>query len=456
MNEQFICININGILGSKTIREILIYMSPSNTATKSNRPAQCGWIAATALAISAFGNETFRHRDAWKAGFNSQDDTIYDKPRGCVITSREMQNRLIYLELKSKGNATRYALSGQLLNRHLRSSTLNSLVDQAEEIAKNLDNGKYNLSFEPYSIRDSRYIDVVIEDTSGDRSYKTLYRLPETVWLDVFMTAEEFDQRYRESQSAILNETLQAECISQGGWALHELTPELAQANRFDVVLISHPDGPHHKTHLIGLSGETLFSDESDLVVDRDRIENWKLEIGDSANSYQFELPPITVPQGYCLLHAKYSRNQECSREETEVRVFPSQELQTRLSQVGGNSMLPTIENGEFVVLSNCESNKVKRFDIVIFNSPEMDSYIKRVIGLPGERLAVKCGELFINDNPVEQPFHNSLCFDFDEELVPADHFFVLGDNRAHSRDSRDFGFVPFGEDISVLLEVIR
>jgi signal peptidase I len=87
-----------------------------------------------------------------------------------------------------------------------------------------------------------------------------------------------------------------------------------------------------------------------------------------------------------------------------------------------------------------------KRGDIVIFRFPEDPrvDYIKRVIGLPGEKVAVHGGEVFVDGTPLSEKFTaEPPYYDMEEETVPEGMYFVLGDNRNSSRDSHIWGFVP-------------
>ncbi|GAB6037184.1 signal peptidase I [Fundidesulfovibrio butyratiphilus] len=93
-----------------------------------------------------------------------------------------------------------------------------------------------------------------------------------------------------------------------------------------------------------------------------------------------------------------------------------------------------------------------KRGDIVVFEfppDPSSDMLIKRVIGLPGERLEMRAGKMFVAGRPLDEPYvtrdpsvGDSIC-DFGPVTVPRDQYFVMGDNRDHSYDSRYWGFVP-------------
>ena len=122
---------------------------------------------------------------------------------------------------------------------------------------------------------------------------------------------------------------------------------------------------------------------------------------------------------------------------------------------VSGASMYPTLHNGDRMVLSKVED--VHRFDVVILKAPDEDvEYIKRVIGMPGDTVEMKNGVLYINGKKVDQPFINTEALakqtvfidDFTlesltgEAKVPEGKYFVLGDNRGVSKDSRMIGFI--------------
>jgi signal peptidase I len=98
-----------------------------------------------------------------------------------------------------------------------------------------------------------------------------------------------------------------------------------------------------------------------------------------------------------------------------------------------------------------------KRGDVIVFIYPQnpQKDFIKRLVGLPGDRLEIKNGTIYVNEQPlVDSGFSQRYYYnrgDFAEEgkkiAVPADNYFVLGDNSASSQDSRYWGFVP-GKDI--------
>ena len=122
---------------------------------------------------------------------------------------------------------------------------------------------------------------------------------------------------------------------------------------------------------------------------------------------------------------------------------------------VSGASMYPTLHNGDRMVLSKV--GDVHRFDVVILKAPDENvEYIKRVIGMPGDTVEMKSGILYINGKKVDQPFINTEALakqtvfidDFTlesltgESKVPEGKYFVLGDNRGVSKDSRMIGFI--------------
>mgnify|MGYP001258075091 CR=1 FL=1 len=117
-------------------------------------------------------------------------------------------------------------------------------------------------------------------------------------------------------------------------------------------------------------------------------------------------------------------------------------------SIVKGESMLPTLEDGERVIFNKFIYlvAEPERGDIVIISRPE-SNYVKRIIGLPNETIEMKDGMFYVNG--VEQPStfvdeqQTKLTGDFGPIIVPENSYFVMGDNRANSKDSRnDLGFI--------------
>ena len=111
--------------------------------------------------------------------------------------------------------------------------------------------------------------------------------------------------------------------------------------------------------------------------------------------------------------------------------------------RVNGTSMDPTLKNGEIMILNKIKYNKndIKRFDIVVIDEGDK-AIIKRVIGLPGETVEYKDNKLYINGKETEDPYPSTETDDFSitdigHTKVPGDCYFVMGDNRANSLDSR-------------------
>ncbi|QHS22228.1 signal peptidase I [Virgibacillus sp. MSP4-1] len=129
---------------------------------------------------------------------------------------------------------------------------------------------------------------------------------------------------------------------------------------------------------------------------------------------------------------------------------------------VDGPSMLPTLENGDHLIVNklNYQIGKPERFDIVVFHATQKRDYIKRVIGLPGEHIAYRNETLYVDGTPVEEPFiqerveglqegsHYTHDFTLEDlpgeyEKIPEGYVLVLGDNRMNSTDSRMIGLIP-------------
>ncbi len=116
--------------------------------------------------------------------------------------------------------------------------------------------------------------------------------------------------------------------------------------------------------------------------------------------------------------------------------------------RVNGPSMKETLQNQDIMLLDKISYrfHDIKRFDIVVIHLDEED-IIKRVVGLPGEKIEYRDEKLYINGKYVKEDFYHEETDDFDlsefgSKKIPKDSYFVLGDNRVESLDSRTLGFI--------------
>lgn len=161
---------------------------------------------------------------------------------------------------------------------------------------------------------------------------------------------------------------------------------------------------------------------------------------------------------------------------ETAVFVFFVMTFNVQAFQIPTGSMIPKLLVGDFLLvnkmayarpLSPLEGfllphKQINRKDIVVFKWPKdlTKDFVKRVIGLEGDKVEIRAKQLYINDEAVDEPYkvHNrSQTYSRDDSyhydlaimdnygpiIVPTGHLFVMGDNRDDSADSRDWGFVP-------------
>jgi signal peptidase I len=119
--------------------------------------------------------------------------------------------------------------------------------------------------------------------------------------------------------------------------------------------------------------------------------------------------------------------------------------------EVVGNSMHPTYKNGEYLMANKVtyQIKEPQRGDVIIFKYSDTQDFIKRIVGLPGDTVMLKDGQLYINGILLNESDYLSTTVytnggDFlkegESKVIPEGHYFVCGDNRPHSSDSRTFG----------------
>ncbi|MEI2583979.1 signal peptidase I [Scytonema sp. PRP1] len=125
----------------------------------------------------------------------------------------------------------------------------------------------------------------------------------------------------------------------------------------------------------------------------------------------------------------------------------------TEARYVPSGSMEPTIQPGDHLIIDKIsyDFTSPQRGDIVVFNPTKTlqednfhDAFIKRVIGLPGDKVEVKNGQVYINGLPIKENYIEAKPdYNWGPVIVPANSYLVLGDNRNDSFDSHYWGFVP-------------
>jgi len=121
--------------------------------------------------------------------------------------------------------------------------------------------------------------------------------------------------------------------------------------------------------------------------------------------------------------------------------------------EVLGNSMHPTYKNGEYLMANKVlyRFSEPRRGDVIIFKYSETQDFIKRIIGVPGDSLTIKDGKILINGNQLDEGAYladtvytngGATVAEGQTITIGENEYFVCGDNRPHSSDSRTFGSI--------------
>ncbi len=118
--------------------------------------------------------------------------------------------------------------------------------------------------------------------------------------------------------------------------------------------------------------------------------------------------------------------------------------------RIESHSMEPNFYEGQFILVNKLayKLGAPERGDVIVFHNPSNgdEDYIKRVIGLPGDTVEIRDQTVYINGEPLEEPYlqyHIRPGEPFQPTVIEPDHLFVMGDNRPNSEDSRFFGQLP-------------
>jgi signal peptidase I len=125
--------------------------------------------------------------------------------------------------------------------------------------------------------------------------------------------------------------------------------------------------------------------------------------------------------------------------------------------RVVGTSMEPNLHTGEYLIVDKISYrlSPPQRGDVIVFEPPvnAEGDYVKRIIGLPGELVEVRNGQILINGKPIKEPYVvRPASYSMDARRVGPDELFVLGDNRNMSSDSHSWGMLPMDKVVGKAL----
>jgi signal peptidase I len=114
--------------------------------------------------------------------------------------------------------------------------------------------------------------------------------------------------------------------------------------------------------------------------------------------------------------------------------------------RIEGQSMEPNLRDGEYVLIDKISYllHSPERGDVVVFTPPNSErDYIKRVIGLPGDTVEIRGGQVYVNGTALDEPYLGQMASNGNQAFVVDEgRYFVMGDNRNNSSDSRAFGAI--------------
>jgi len=150
------------------------------------------------------------------------------------------------------------------------------------------------------------------------------------------------------------------------------------------------------------------------------------------------------------------------------ILIFLINFLFGRYMQVSGNGMTPNYLPGQFYLTNESISSlsEIKKEDVIIFNSHQTknEDFLSRVIALPGEAIVIRGGQVLVNGLVLKEPYlafntmtrAGSFMLEGEEKILPENNYFVMGDNRTNSNDSRMFGFIIRSDIVSKLVFCYR
>lgn len=165
--------------------------------------------------------------------------------------------------------------------------------------------------------------------------------------------------------------------------------------------------------------------------------------------TYQHEEPAQTTPQPVAEeeIHWKRFLLDLAQTLGLAIILFIGINLISARVRVDGTSMVPTLQDGEFVLVSKLSYrfSEIARGDIIVFHFPRNpdEDLIKRIIGLPGDRVKIQNNQVFVNDVQLSEPYIAEEPGYAGAWQVEPQTLFVLGDNRNNSSDSHSWGLLP-------------